>query len=126
MNFSMLRLGWVSAGLLMAGCASDRVDLCRSGVVQVASDPDCLTSVFVYREAGRVIVAGRKMESRCGQKGNRVDIAVAAPDGTILCRVETPLRPGIRTRRHTAEPRFKTQLPVVVPTGSVVTVQLRP
>jgi hypothetical protein len=115
-------------GVLMllgiSGCTTDRVDLLANGTAELRiSDEDrrVMAPIFVYQSSNTLMIAGdvRHVVPH-GARTDSVLIEMLDPEGSCLVKTQTPVHPGYWTRRSSQLTHFRTEIPIVVPTGSVI------
>ncbi len=130
----------VAMGILLAGCASTRTDLVKSGYLSLQPTLTAALSHSpdIYERDGGLVVDGR-LDSSEVTKGGHVDIQVIGPDGEVVYDAAVNYRqPSSRTptgpRGSQREPRsqgdshatYSVRFPGLPPEGSVVRVKHDP
>ena len=110
--------------LSVAGCASMRTDLVRTGEVsleQIPSSQAHFSRVAISRSDETVVVSGElhRQYHRRGPVPGHVDVVVLDGTGTVVAKVPTDYRRGsLKSRRHL----FTQALPVPVMQGYTIRV----
>ena len=107
----------------LTGCSSTRVDLLRQGTVRVETSSESRGSimpVFVYQTDQAMVITGDIRHIPRNTHEGRVAIEVIGPDGSRWAQQTASVTPGLWTRRSSRWPRFETEVPGVVPAGSVI------
>ncbi|MHC4478221.1 MAG: hypothetical protein ACYTEL_21495 [Planctomycetota bacterium] len=86
--FGMLSIG-------ISGCATDRVDLVKEGIVSVQTVPSKKVKILwtdVYQDGGDTVVYGalQRRSHTSYPLSTHVDIGIISPDGTTLHEIRTP------------------------------------
>ena len=127
----------VAVSFLLAGCASNRTDLVKTGYL--ALQPTLTASLShppeVYEQDGGLVVDGR-LDAAEATKGGHVDVQVVGPDGQVVydasvnyrkpvAQTQTGPRGSYRGPRSAADSHatYSVRFPGLPPEGSVVRVK---
>ena len=120
---STLRVLCLTA-ILVSGCLGGRVDLVDNQTVSLEPVPTGHLYVSwggVYQKGGATEVRGVIRPRHRGFHGyGHVDVAVLAPDGTVLEEASALYHPRILPRKGVSRARFTVPLATVPPPGSTV------
>lgn len=117
-------------GVALGGCASQRTDLLKQGLVSL--EPTVSKSFShspdVFEQDGELVVSG-KLDRSEAPKGAHVDVWVISPDGTTLYEASVESRRprigGPRGGLGTNSPStYSARFPALPPQGSVVHVKV--
>ena len=125
---------------LLAGCASNRTDLVKTGYLSL--QPTLTASLGhppeVYEQDGGLVVNGR-LDASEATKGGHVDVQVVGPDGAVVfdasvnyrkpsAQTQTGPRGSVRGPRSPADSHatYSVRFPGLPPEGSVVRVKYDP
>jgi hypothetical protein len=110
--------------ILLSGCYGNRVDLVDNQTVSLERVPTkCLyiSSAAVYQKGNATEVRGVISRQHRGFHGHgHVDIAVLAPDGTVLEESRALYHPRTLRRKGDPHAHFTAPLSTVPPPGSTV------
>lgn len=121
---------FVTTGVFLTGCASDRVNLVDRGTLSIERVPSrgiYISEVRVNQDGNELVVTGRVKRRDVSAGGfGHVDVAIISPEGKTLEQVSTYFSPRIIPRKHDHRrlhgSRFEVRLPTIPPTGSKVRV----
>ena len=117
----------VVTAAIVSGCAANRVDLVRAGVLTLEPHAEGKVTIAwssAYKDNGSLVIAG--VLTRHDHVGlpirTHVDITVLAPDGRTLDESRTPdiYVPAHVTGRGQSLKRFEVRFPHLPPQGSSV------
>jgi hypothetical protein len=110
--------------IVFSGCFGSRVDLVDNqtvSLVQVPTKHLYISSAAIYQKGNAAEVRGVIRPRHRGFHGpGHVDIAVVAPDGTVLEEARALYHPRILQRKSDPHAHFTATLSAVPPQGSTV------
>ncbi len=119
------------ASMTTYGCALHRVNLVDNGTVLlelVPSDEGYVSQAHVFQDDDEMLISGkvkRTTHSSAIHQGH-VDIAIIAPDGTVVHEVSAPDTPTSLRRRATTKRTFSVRLKIVPAQGTKIRMTYRP
>jgi hypothetical protein len=116
--------------LALASCATDRVDVTKSGAVDVRIDDGARSPVkyvHVYLDVddnetvirGKILGTGAPVFSRYGK---HVHVVVTAPDGQVIADESPRIMWQTRSKFRSATGHFTVRLADLIPSGTMVDV----
>ena len=123
----LLVLAFVTKGMVLSACASDRANLVDKGEVSIERVPSkrvYFRGIRVFQDDSEVLITGRvKSRSYSQPDSGHVDIAIVSSEGEVLEKVSASHTPSTFPRRggrrHIGV-RFDVPLAIVPPKGSNV------